>query len=327
MDTDVLQRALDREKLRRKKVEKLLEDKSRELFLSYESLQKSHEDLGQALVEVKSQQHQLVQSEKMASLGVMSAGVAHEINNPLAFVFSNVNSLDHAVTQFSQYHELVQEVVNADSETSRAATEDKLNAFTKEADLAYLFEDCLELIKETTEGIDRVKTIVSGLQAFARTDSGVFESMDIHECINTTLKLAHNQIKYIAEVKTDFGELPTISGFPGKLGQVMLNLIVNAAHAIGEDKGEIVVSTRHVDPNIIISVADNGCGMEQSTIDSIFMPFFTTKDVGKGTGLGLSISHGIIEEHQGSIEVTSELGSGTTFTLTLPVEQVYDEAA
>ncbi|MBX2880204.1 MAG: hypothetical protein KTR32_09750 [Granulosicoccus sp.] len=322
MDESVLTRALQREKARREKAEKLLEDKSRELFLSYETLQQSNDELENALAEVKSQQHQLVQSEKMASLGIMSAGVAHEINNPLAFVFSNVNSLEHAVSQFSSYHDLVNSLLAAASESDREACIQKLESFSNEADLEYLFEDCVDLIKETTEGIGRVKAIVSGLQSFARTDSGTMETLDLHECINNTLKLAHNQIKYSADVETHFGDIPKIQGFPGKLGQVFLNLLVNAGHAMGNDKGKIVISTSADESRVTVSVADTGSGMDKSTVDNIFLPFFTTKEVGKGTGLGLSISHGIIEEHQGTVEVSSVLGEGTTFTLSFPVSAV-----
>ncbi len=320
METDVLQRALDREKARRLNAEKLLEDKSLELYLSYESLKESHEQLSTALEEVKRKQHQLVQSEKMASLGVMSAGVAHEINNPLAFVFSNVNSLEHAVTQFVKYNGHVKALLDAKTNTESKSNLETLSNFARDSDLDYLFEDCVELIAETKDGISRVKSIVSGLQSFARTDSDNMETVDVHECIKNTLKLAHSQIKYSATVIEDFGELPEIRGYPGKLGQVILNLIVNAIHAMGDAQGQITVTTRLQDSHVTIAVTDTGCGMTQETIDNIFMPFFTTKEVGKGTGLGLAISHGIIEEHRGSITVESKVDMGTTFTLTLPID-------
>ena len=318
MDESVLLRTLERERARRQQAEQLLEDKSRELYLSYEVVKQSNEELELALTEVKNKQHQLVQSEKMASLGVMSAGVAHEINNPLAFVFSNMNSFEYAVSEFVRYREHVNELLTANSDTERQICLKKLEHFCDEADLEYLFKDCIELIKETTDGIARVKDIVAGLRSFARSDSGTLECVDLHECINNTLRLANNEIKYSADVETRFGEIPSIQGFPQKLGQVFLNLLVNAAHAMGEDKGKIVITTSADQHHVTVSVADNGCGMDKSTLDDIFLPFFTTKDVGKGTGLGLSISHGIIEEHQGSVEVSSVLGDGTTFTLTFP---------
>lgn len=316
----LLQRALKREKARREKAEQLLEDKSRELYLSYQTLQDSHSQLAAALDEVKSQQRQLVQSEKLASLGTMSAGVAHEINNPLAFVFSNVNSLAHSVDEFRRYHESVSSVLAANDEDARQQAHDELKAYVEQADLEFLFSDCADLIDETREGIERVKSIVAGLKAFSRTDSGTMEMVDIIECLRTTLKLAHNQIKYNMEVTEAFDAVPQIKGYPGKLSQVFLNLIVNASQAM-DGNGQLKISVKRLDEHVVqLKFQDNGSGMSQETMDSVFNPFFTTKPVGEGTGLGLSISHGIIEEHCGRIEVASEQGEGTCFTITLPVD-------
>ena len=317
-ETALLQRALKRERARRAKAEQLLEDKSRELFHSYQSLQESHDQLGDALEEVKRQQKQLVQSEKLASLGTMSAGVAHEINNPLAFVFSNVNSLAHAVDQFRDYHQHVGAVVGADSGDQQQQASEALEAFIDEADIEFLFEDCGDLLKETVEGIQRVKAIVAGLKAFARSDTGEMEDVDIVECIRNTLKLSHNQIKFTMEVIEEFEDLPLIKGFPGKLSQVFLNLIVNAGQAMKDGTGSITITTKNLPESIELQFRDTGSGMTAETIKDIFNPFFTTKPVGEGTGLGLSISHGIIEEHAGEITVTSEVGVGTCFSISLP---------
>ncbi|MBX2882728.1 MAG: hypothetical protein KTR32_22450 [Granulosicoccus sp.] len=327
MDIEVLKRAYEREKARRIKAEELLESKSRELYTSFESLQRSHWDLTDAIQEIQSQQHQLVQSEKMASLGIMSAGVAHEINNPIAFVHSNVNSLDEALKQFKRYNDLVKDVISAESDDDKAAKIEVLQSFSADQDLDYLFQDCTDLIQDTVEGIERVKGIVVDLQSFARVDSGEKERVDIPECIRNTLRLAHNQIKDSAEVFLEFDDVPEIPGFPGKLNQVFLNLIVNAGHAIGADGGSITIRIKDLPASISVAVTDTGCGLDQTTIDRIFTPFFTTKPVGKGTGLGLSISHGIVKEHQGKITVQSELNVGTTFTVLLAKGDQQVEAA
>lgn len=326
-ETEVLERALKRERIRREKSEMLLEDKSRELFLSYETLEESHGQLDEALKEVKSQQKQLVQSEKLASLGTMSAGVAHEINNPLAFVFSNINSLSHAVEQFQEYHVNVGKVVAADSPEEQSSLIKKLDKYIVDADMEYLFSDCTDLITETLDGIQRVKSIVAGLKAFARTDAGEMETLCVSECLQNTLKLVHNQIKFDMEVIENLSELPDIKGYPGKLSQVFLNLIVNASHAMDGKKGTMTISGLEKAGSIVLTFQDNGSGMPQEIMNDIFNPFFTTKPVGEGTGLGLSISHGIIEEHNGTIEVSSEIGTGTCFTITLPAEQQMQQAA
>lgn len=319
MDDSILRRALEREKARRSNAEALLEDKSRELYTSYESLQTVNKNLEVALAEVKRKQNQLIQSKKMASLGVMSAGIAHEINNPLAYVYSNINSLGDAVEQFSIYHEHVTRLLSAQNETDRDACQKELLALSDEEDLEFLFSDCIELMKETKQGIERVKNIVSSLQAFARTESSNTEILDLHDCLKTTIKLAYNEIDLYAAIETDFGDIPNIYGYPGKLGQVFLNLIVNAVHAMGTHRGKIKITTRATENFVVVKVSDTGCGMDSETMDNIFLPFFTTKEVGKGTGLGLAISHGIIEEHHATIAVESVLGEGTTFTMEFPV--------
>lgn len=326
MDMDVLKRSLAREKAQRNLAEQLLEDKSRELFHSYEQLKNSHSELEKAHSEVHEKQEQLVQSEKMASLGIMSAGVAHEINNPLAFVFGNVNSLSHAVEQFKIYHDLIDKMMRSEQSSISPSERQEIEAFRKKSDLDFLFEDCTELIEETVQGIQRVKGIVSGLKAFARADSSERESVDVNLCIKNTLKVAGGQLNAGCKIVEKLGDLSEISGFPGKIGQVILNLIVNASHAVDEN-GEVTIATSQDDAMVTISVSDNGCGMSKETLDQLFTPFFTTKPVGGGTGLGLSISHGIVEEHEGEIKVESELGKGTCFTIRLPRNQNSDQKA
>ena len=318
MDIETLQRAYEREKAKRAHAESLLEDKSRELFLSYEALQKSHDEVTAAHEELVLKQKQLVQSEKMASLGIISAGVAHEINNPIGFVLSNVVTLGENVASFNSLCTRLKGVFEAanDDDQLRASVSE-LATFYAEEDFDFVVEDGEGLITETTDGIVRVRDIVAGLKSFARVDTDEKTVANINECIESTLKILDSQTKYACDVKCCFAELPEIMCFPGKLNQVFMNLIVNAVHAVEED-GVICVSTTQERDSVTITVSDNGKGIAPEHLEDLFTPFFTTKPVGEGTGLGLSISHGIIEEHGGTISVDSTVGEGTTFTVTLP---------
>ena len=318
MDIETLQRAYEREKAKRAHAESLLEDKSRELFLSYEALQKSHDEVTAAHEELVFKQKQLVQSEKMASLGIISAGVAHEINNPIGFVLSNVVTLGENVASFNSLCTRLKGVFEAanDDDQLRASVSE-LATFYAEEDFDFVVEDGEGLITETTDGIVRVRDIVAGLKSFARVDTDEKTVANINECIESTLKILDSQTKYACDVKCCFAELPEIMCFPGKLNQVFMNLIVNAVHAVEED-GVICVSTTQESDSVTITVSDNGKGIAPEHLEDLFTPFFTTKPVGEGTGLGLSISHGIIEEHGGTISVDSTVGEGTTFTVTLP---------
>lgn len=321
----MLQKALAREKAKTLKAEQLLEKKSLELLNSYAALNESHQRLDAAMAEVKEKQHQLLQSEKMASLGVMSAGVAHEINNPVSFVFSNVASLSHAMEKFQIHYKLVKGYLSSETGKDQTQKKQALQEFSKSADLDYLFEDCTELLDETADGLQRVRSIVAGLQSFARADNSEMEPVDVNQILLNTLKLAQNQLDPDCTVVQDLGNLPQIQGFPGKLSQVFLNLIVNANQAI-EDNAAITISTSANEQSITICVADTGCGIAADKLDDVFSAFYTTKPVGQGTGLGLSISHGIVEEHGGTISVSSVVGQGTSFTIILPVGQTEEDA-
>ncbi len=196
----------------------------------------------------------------------------------------------------------------------------ELRALSEKHDLAFIREDLPELLKESSDGVERVEKIIRSLRDFSRTDTGEKESLDIHQCLNKALAVARNEIKYKATVETDFAELPPITGVDSQLGQVFLNLMVNAAQAI-EDQGEITLKTRQYDEHRIeIRVSDTGSGIAPEHLDRLFDPFFTTKPVGKGTGLGLSLSYGIIQSHQGEMKVESTPGEGTIFRVILPVQ-------
>lgn len=302
------EKAYLREKELRKRAEQLLEDKSRELYSSFTELQ-------QALHNLKLQQKQLVSSERMASLGVMAAGIAHEINNPVGFVSSNLNSIKESFIDIQEFVEVVEQLVDVNPQDPVAI---KVRQFIDQYDIAYLLEDFSDLSGETQEGLERVKQIVADLKSFAREDSGEKQEVDINDCLRGALNILNNQLKYHAIVKVNYGELPRIKGFYGKLSQVFINLISNANQAV-DDNGEIVVNTSVCDDYIIISIQDNGSGIEDAHLEQLFTPFFTTKAVGEGTGLGLSISLGVVEEHGGTIEVESTPGEGACFTVSLPI--------
>ncbi|WP_420590086.1 sensor histidine kinase [Bacterioplanoides sp.] len=304
------EKAYFREKELRKRAEQLLEDKSRELYSSFYDLQQAHHDL-------KQQQNQLVSSERMASLGVMAAGIAHEINNPIGFVSSNLNTIKEAFNDIQDFIEVLEQQLDVNPND---AVVHKIRESLDKFDIAYLLEDFGELSKETLEGLDRVKQIIADLKSFAREDSGDMQELDVNDCLRGALNILNNQLKYHAVVDVSYGELPTIKGFYGKLSQVFINLIANANQAV-EDQGSIKIETCCKDNSLYISVEDDGPGISSDHIDQLFTPFFTTKPVGEGTGLGLSISQGVVEEHGGSIEVSSTPGEGACFTVVLPAPQ------
>ena len=191
----------------------------------------------------------------------------------------------------------------------------------KTADLEFMGQDVNDLVKESIEGVTRVKQIVNDLKNFSRVDETEWVIADLHQCIDSTLNIAHNEIKYKADIVKNYGDIPKVSCIAAQINQVILNLLVNAAHAIKE-RGTITITTVFFGDQVKISVGDSGCGIPAENITRIFDPFFTSKPVGEGTGLGLSLSYGIIEKHGGKIEVISEVGKGTVFTITLPVKQL-----
>jgi PAS domain S-box-containing protein len=271
-------------------------------------------------------QNQLVSSEKMASIGQLAAGVAHEINNPLGFVCSNLNTL-------SEYIEDVISMVNAYKEMSAILTDEQ--AYNKARDksleikekeekmgLAMIIADASDLVKETKSGIDRVAYIVQSLKDFSHPGVDAAEMFDINKSLKSTIQVAWHEIKYKAVVEEDYGDIPQILGRSQQINQVFMNILVNAAHAI-EEKGVINVSTFVENNNVVVKIKDSGKGISEESLNKIFDPFFTTKPVGAGTGLGLSIAYGIVKDNNGTIAVESKLGEGTTFTLRFP----YKEAA
>lgn len=271
----------------------------RELQLSYSALK----ELNTKLVEA---QNQLLQSEKMASIGQLAAGVAHEINNPIGFINSNLGTLQRYVDDLLR----LVDAYDGDVDDGRKVA--------KEIDLAFLRQDIVSLVGESRDGVMRVKRIVQDLREFSHVDEAEWQWTAINKGLESTLNVVWNEVKYKAEVVKEYGDLPEVYCLPHQLNQVFMNLLVNAAQAI-EGRGVITLRTRQEGEGVQIEVADTGKGIPAEILPRIFDPFFTTKPVGKGTGLGLSLAYGIVEKHKGRIEVESEEGKGATFRVWLPL--------
>ncbi|WP_420598000.1 sensor histidine kinase [Neptuniibacter sp.] len=283
-------------------------------------LQDKNRQLEQANKDIKEAQSRLLQSEKMASVGVLAAGVAHEINNPLGFVMSNIGTLDEYVTNYRTLVSEYEKFFVLKDSSERKEQFQKIKAMREDFDIEFMNEDLEGLLQDTQEGSVRVRDIVKGLKSFSHVDqSDEMQLTDINDCINATLKVANNELKYHCEVITSLGEIPQTYCMAGQIKQVILNMLLNAAHAI-KGKGKIEVATSQVGDRIELSIRDNGCGIDTADQGKLFDPFFTTKVVGEGTGLGLSISYGIIvDDHKGDIRVESELGEGSCFTVVIPI--------
>jgi two-component system, NtrC family, sensor kinase len=282
---------------------KLIEDKNTEL--------------NKLLVDLREAQQQLVMAEKMASLGQLTAGVAHEINNPINFVSANIKPLKEDLADIveciNRYESVIQENKLEDLFSG-------VQQFKNKTDIAFSMKEIQDLLRGIEEGANRTSEIVKGLRNFSRLDQNVIKKANLNEGIESTLTLLHSTYKDKVEIQKDYGDIQEVECLPGQINQVLMNILSNAIQAISE-KGEIFIKTRQEESTVTISIRDTGSGMSEETKQKIFDPFFTTKEVGKGTGLGLSISYGIIEKHQGKIEVNSVQGKGTEFIITLPVHQ------
>lgn len=285
-----------------------------------EVLATKNQALEETLNQLRETQAQLVQADKMASIGQLAAGVAHEVNNPIGFVFSNLSTLRDYVRDIDgpvrDMRTAVQGIAAGNPPSPEAAQE--LLKDQEEADLEFVLEDVTTLVEESLEGAQRVREIVGDLRDFSHIDRPDLVDTDLNDLLEKTLNVAHNELKYKAEVSKDFGDLPLIPCYGGKLGQVFLNLLVNAAQAIPEH-GEVSVRTTRDEAHAWIEISDTGMGISEENLSKIFDPFFTTKDIGQGTGLGLHLSYKIMQAHGGDVEVESEVGQGTTFRLRLPL--------
>ncbi|MFN3984985.1 MAG: ATP-binding protein [Rhodocyclaceae bacterium] len=271
----------------------------------------------EALQDLKVAKASLVQSEKLASIGQLAAGVAHEINNPIGYVHSNIGSLEQYIDDLFRLLEAYEAAEPALAPPQAAA----LAALRQQLDVDFLKQDIPMLVAESKEGITRVKKIVQDLKDFSHVDAHQeWQWTDLRIGLDSTLNIVNNEIKYKADVVRDYADIPEVECLPSQLNQVFMNLLVNAAHAMGEERGTITVRARQPDPqHVAIEIADDGCGIPDDVRQKIFDPFFTTKPIGKGTGLGLSLSYGIVQNHNGRIEVESTTGVGTVFRVVLPI--------
>ncbi len=297
------------------KVNALFRMKKMQMETERNILARSNMELQEVNKKLKNTQAQLVQNEKMVALGHLVAGIAHEINNPLSFVISNVRIFDEV---FQDYQQLFDLYHNAKDSLSSQHLQ-RVDELEKQIDLAFLQTEVPRLSKDVHEGLERIRKIVLDLRNFSRLDEAEQKRANIIAGLESTLNLLQHQLKNNIEVSKEYGDIPEINCFPSQLNQVFMNVLVNAIQAI-PNKGKIIIRTFQEEGMICIQIIDNGKGIDQETLAHIFEPFFTTKQVGDGTGLGLSISYGIIDKHNGTIAYSSELGKGTTCTIKIPVE-------
>lgn len=276
-------------------------------------LERRNAELKQRKAELQRLQGQIVQSEKMASLGQLAAGVAHELNNPAGFIYGNMEILrecSQGLERLLEYYDGIQ--LSQEDAAQVQVIKDEIDYKNTVGDLTSIIADC-------HDGAERIRDVVQNLRLFSRLDEAEFKKVDIHEGIESTIRLlaryyGSGSINLIRE----YGTLPLVDCYAGQLNQVWMNLLVNAAQTINEC-GEVRIATRREDQMVIVTISDTGCGIAPEHLKNIFDPFFTTKLIGEGTGLGLSVTYSIIERHNGEIKVESKPGKGTTFTVSIPI--------
>ena len=276
----------------------------------------------QDITERKQMEQMLIQSEKMASIGILAAGIAHEINNPTGYILSNLETLKEYNEDINSFFSDLQTFIEECSKTKSEIIEDlidKLKKSKEDKEIDYLLKDTDNAIMESLSGAERIKKIVSDLKDFSRKEKPEMKLAKINDGIEKTLNVVWIELKYKAEVIKEFGDIPEIECDINRLDQVFMNILVNAAQAI-DKRGKITIKTFTENNFVVIQISDTGKGIPKENIGKVFDAFYTSKEVGKGTGLGLSISHKIIQEHNGTIDVESEVGKGAVFTIKLPVK-------
>jgi signal transduction histidine kinase len=300
---------------RNRQLAEQLADKQRMM----DQLSASNDSLLELNRKLEATRNQLLQSDKMASIGQLAAGVAHEINNPIGYIYSNFSTLQNYVKQL---FDMLRAYEAAESEVGAPVVAQALAALRLEIDLDYLREDIPQLMEQSRDGLERVRRIVQDLKDFSHVDAQqTWHWFDLHRGMDSTLNIVANEVKYSADVVKEYGDLPDIECLSSQINQVIMNLVINAAHAIAPARGTITLRTGVENDKVWFSVTDTGAGIAPEHRSRIFDPFFTTKPVGKGTGLGLSLTYAIVQTHGGGIDVESEVGRGTTFRVTLPIRR------
>lgn len=289
---------------------------ARNISAAKRALELKLEELHRANQEIKTTQGHLVQSAKMISLGQIVAGVAHELNNPIGFIYSNMHHLTEYLDRIQKLIEQYRQQRNDLAPNHRS----EIEKLEDEMDIDFVLKDMEDLTRSCMEGAKRTKDIVLGLRTFSRMDESTFRPEDIHEGLKSTLRLLATEFKDRIQLHEQYGELPAVECSLSQMNQVFMNLLSNAAQAI-QGKGDIWVRTSVQDDKVRIEIEDSGAGIPKEHLEKIFDPFFTTKKVGEGTGLGLSIAYGLVQKHRGTISVYSELGKGTRFVILIPVRQ------
>lgn len=279
-----------------------------------QALEDANREMAEAYHELKETQFQLVQSEKLASLGQLVAGIAHEIKNPLNFIYGNTGFLRDYIEKIEQLVALYEKEALLEGESR-----EKVEKFKEEIGYRFIIQDLGTLVDNFEEGAERIHSIVGDLRTFSRIETGEFKEIDLHEAIDLALNLLHNEFKGRIEIVRNYGSIPRVEGQAGKINQVLMNLLINAGQAIPE-QGRITITTRKAGDYAEIIIEDDGEGMTPEELEHIFEPFFTTKPIGAGTGLGLSISFAIIQDHKGTITVNSKPGEGARFCVSLPIK-------
>jgi len=309
-------KAYERQQKARERAEGLLEITPRELFDTNESLSKAFDDL-------KNHKAHLVQQEKLASIGLLAAGVAHEINNPIGFIRSNLETLEKYLESIrlilSAYAQLSGQLTQAAVTAELSDSLERINLLIKDRELDFISEDAVSCIKESLSGTKRVEDIVRNLKDFSRTDKDERLSLNINQVIDDSINLVWNEIKYKCTVKKFYGDLPDIYACAGQLNQVLINVLMNSMQAMGTS-GEIEIRTSADSEYVHIDIIDDGPGFPEQDIFNLFDPFFTTKGIKEGTGLGLYISHGLVLKHRGKIVAANEADRGARITISLPID-------